>query len=162
MNPDFKELADWIDKTYEVKTINIIYDTFVAARNKQSRLQICFEFERDSLKFRDGSLGNFHADKQAAIAKKFKETLTANKSTRKRGLSDLFKSSPYVTDNILIVFSAFEPIARIEANENVPQEKVKELQKNLNNPDLWEISRMFSGTTFFLYSDDQVKKYEDS
>jgi len=162
MNSDFKELADWIDKTYDVKTINIIYDTFIAARKKQSRLQICFEFESESLKFRDGTLGNFHADKQDAIAKKFKEILKANKATDKRRLTDFFKSSPYVTENILIVYSAFEPIARIEANENVPQGKVKELQKKLDNPDLWEISRAFSGTTFFVYSDDQVKKYEAS
>src|SRR5579872_5630158 len=75
MNPDFIELARWIDKTYEVKTINIIYDTFIAARKKQSRLQICFEFERESLQFRDGVLGNFHSDKQITIAKKFKEIL---------------------------------------------------------------------------------------
>jgi hypothetical protein len=94
MNPDFVELARWIDKAYEVKTINIIYDTFIAAKRKQSRLQICFEFERESLKFRDGSLGNFHADKQAAIAKKFEEILKTSKSASKRRLIDFFKSSP--------------------------------------------------------------------
>lgn len=157
INPDFIELAQWIDKTYKVKTVNIIYDTFIAAMRRQSRLQICFEFERESLKFRDGALGNFHSDKQSAIAKKFKEILH-----KKKSLTDFFKPSPYVTDNILIVFSAFEPIARIEANENIQQEKIRELKSSLDNPDLWEISRAFGRTTFFVYSDEQVKSYENS
>src|SRR5690349_5054865 len=82
MNPDFIELSKWIDETYDVKTINIIYDTFIAARKKQSRLQICFEFEQESLKFRDGQLGNFHPDKQTAIAEKFIDILRDNKTTR--------------------------------------------------------------------------------
>ena len=162
INHDFIELAKWIDETYDVKTINIIYDTFIAARRKQSRLQICFEFKMESLKFRDGQLGNYHSDKQIAIAKKFTEILRNNKSIKKIRLTDLFKPLPYVTDNILIVFNAFEPVALIEANENVPQETVSELKKELNCHDLWEISRAFAGTTFFVYTDKQVKHYENS
>ena len=157
INPDFKELADWIDRTYDVRTINIIYDTFISARRKQSRLQICFEFERETLKFRDDTRINFDTDKQTAIATKFKEILRM-----KNGLTGFIRSSRYVTDNILIVFSAFQPVARIEANEKIPQEKVKELQKELDNPDLWLISKAFGGVTFFLYLDDQVRKYEGS
>ena len=157
MNPDFKDLADWIDKTYDVRTINIIYDTFIAARRKQSRLQICFEFERERLIFRDDTRINFDTDKQTAIATKFKEILRM-----KNGLTGFIRSSRYVTDNILIVFSAFKPVARIEANEKIPQEKVKDLQKELDNPDLWLISKAFGGVTFFLYLDDQVRKYEGS
>lgn len=162
INSDFIELAKWIDETYDVKTINIIYDRFIAARKKQSRLQICFEFERESLKFRDGQLGNFHSDKQNAIAKMFREILRNNKSSKKITLTDIFKPSSYITDNILIVFSAFEPVARIEANENVPQDKVTELKKGLNCNDLWEISRAFDGTTFLVYTDKQVEHYENS
>jgi hypothetical protein len=156
MNPDFVELADWINRTYQVKTVNIIYDTFISARRKQSRLQICFEFEFEALKFRDKPLMNFHTDKQSAIAEKFKEILTAKKSKNQA------RSAPYTTENLLVVFSAFEPVAREEAVNNIPQEKVKELQKHLNNPELWEISKAFGRTTFFLYTEAQVKKYQDS
>ncbi|HEY5823819.1 MAG TPA: hypothetical protein VIT44_05625 [Cyclobacteriaceae bacterium] len=156
INPDFKELADWIDKTYDVRTINIIYDTFIAARRKQSRLRVCFEFESESSKFRDDTRINFDTDMQTAIATKFKEILSM-----KNGLTGFFRSSRYVTDNILIVFSAFEPVARLEANLKIPQEKVKELQKDLDNPDLWKISS-FGATTFFLFTDNQVRKYEGS
>lgn len=162
MKPEFIELAKWIDKTYQVKTINIISDTFIAARKKQSRLQICFEFESESLKFQDGPLGNFHETKQTAIAQKFTEILQTEKSANSGKRLNIFRTSKYITDNILIVFSAFEPIARIEANESVPESKVKALKHELENKDIWEISRAFGGTTIFLYTNDQVKKHENS
>ena len=162
MKPEYIELAEWIDKTYEVKTINIIYDTFIAARKKQSRLQICFEFKSESLKFQDGPLGNFHETKQTAIAQKFTEILKTEKSANSGKLLNIFRKSKYITDNILIVFSAFEPIARIEANESVPESKVKALKQELENKDIWKISRAFGGSTIFLHTDAQVKKYENS
>jgi hypothetical protein len=49
-----------------------------------------------------------------------------------------------------------------EANESIQQTKINGLKKQLNNPDIWEISRVFSGVTFFLYTDEQLKKYENS
>jgi len=162
MKPEFIELAEWIDETYEVKTINIIYDTFVSARKKQSRLQICFEFESESLKFQDGPLGNFHETKQTAIAQKFREILRTEKSANSGKLINIFRTPKYITNNILIVFSAFEPIAKIEANESVPDSRVKALKHELDNKDIWEISRAFGGTTIFLYTDEQSKKYENS
>lgn len=59
-------------------------------------------------------------------------------------------------------YSAFEPIAKTEANERIPQDKVMQLKSELNCKNLWEISRCFSGTTFFVYTDEQVKHYEIS
>ena len=61
-----------------------------------------------------------------------------------------------------MIYGDFESIARIEANESVPEQKVKELKTKLDNNDIWEISRAFSGTTIFLHTDEQVKKYENS
>ena len=50
INPDFKMLADWIDEKYNVRTINIIYDTI--DNGKRPRIGICFEFEKEKLKFK--------------------------------------------------------------------------------------------------------------
>jgi len=36
------------------------------------------------------------------------------------------------------------------------------LKKKLDDENLWEISRAFSGVTFFLYTDEQVNCYEHS
>ena len=59
INFDFRQLADFIDQTFGVKTINIIYDTF--GKEKQPRLNICFEFEREKQSFNDDK-GNFNFD----------------------------------------------------------------------------------------------------
>jgi hypothetical protein len=64
----------------------------------------------------------------------------------------------YNTRNVLVIFDAFEPIAKEEANQRVPEEKIQELKSKLNIKDLWEISRFFSRTTFFFYTDEQVEE----
>lgn len=164
MNPDFRQLADFIDQTFGVKTINIIYDTI--DKEKRPRLNICFEFEREKQSFNENS-GHFNFDskKQKIIADMFKQTLKEQKIVKGKGLFDFLtkpQNEKYKTGNVWVFYSAFEPIARIEANESVPQDKVVQIKKELDNEELWEISRAFSGTTFFLYSDEQVKRYENS
>ena len=39
-----------------------------------------------------------------------------------------------------MIYGDFESIARIEANESVPEKKVKELKAELDNKDIWEAS----------------------
>lgn len=163
MKPEFKPLADWIDKTYGVKTINIFYDTI--EKGTRPRLEICFEHLQEKAVFIGPNGLNYDPDKQKAIANTFKETIKAQGLIEKSESLGLFKHSSistYKTENIWVIYGDFESIARMEANQSVPEEKVKALKKELNNPDIWEISRFFSGTTFFLYTDEQVKKYENS
>lgn len=163
MKPEFKPLAEWIDKTYGVKTINIFYDTI--DKGIRPRLEICFEYLREKASFKGSNGLNFDSDKQKAIAKKFKETLEEQGLIEEGGFLELFKKSrysEYKTENIWVIYGDFESIAKIEANGSVPEEEVKALKKELNNQDIWEISRAFSGTTIFLYTDEQVKKYENS
>lgn len=159
MNPEFRQLADFIDKSFGVRTINIIYDTI--DKEERPRLNVCFEFEKEKLSFNDISGFNFDSKKQKQIADKFRQTIV----NKKEGLFDLFsksKNRKYKTDNVWIYYSAFEPIAMTEANEKIAEDKVNELKRQIANKDLWEISRCFSGTTFFLYTDEQVKQYENS
>ena len=163
MRPEFKPLAEWIDKTYGVKTINIFYDTI--DKGNRPRLEICFEHPKEKAQFNGPNGFNFDSGKQKAISKKFKETLKEQGLIPDSGLFGLFKkqaTSIYKTENIWVIYGDFESIARIEANESVPEKKVKELKAELYNKDIWEISRAFSGTTIFLYTDEQVKKYENS
>lgn len=163
IKPEFKPLAEWIDKTYGVKTINIFYDTI--DKGARPRLEICFEHPREKAVFIGQNGFNFDSDKQKEIGKKFKETLKGQGLIQDSGLLRLFKkpaTSKYKTENIWVIYSDFESIARIEANESVPEEKVKALKNGLNNEDIWGISRAFSGTAIFLYTDAQVKKYENS
>ena len=143
MNPDFKPLADFIDHKFNVKVINIIYDTIESGH---PRLEICFEFEHesDSFNINRKRYTAFDEKKQQMIAEKFVQ-LTDNKK--------------YNTKDILIIYSAFQPVAMIEAAEKISLEK---FQKQLDNRDIWTISRLFMGVTIFLYTDEQLKYYESS
>lgn len=163
MNPDFRKLADDIDQTFKVKTINIIYDTIV--KEKIPRLNICFEFEHEKQSFNEENAINFDRRKQKLIADKFKQSITEQGLIKKKRFFEFFSkpdSEKYKTENIWIYYSAFEPIAKIETIESISQDKIDQLKSDLKCKELWEISRCFSGTTFFVYTDEQVKQYENS
>ena len=57
---------------------------------------------------------------------------------------------------LLVVFTCLERIARIEANERVPQRDRDRLKVRLNNPGLWHISVHYDGVTFFFQTDAQM------
>ena len=163
MKSEFKPLAEWIDRTYGVKTINVFYDTI--DKGTRPRLEICFEHSREKSQFKGSDGFNFDSDKQKTIGKKFKETLVKQGLIKKSGFFGLFKKSPtskYKTENIWVIYGDFESIAKSEANESIPESKVKALKNELDNKDIWEVSRAFSGATIFLYTDEQVKEYENS
>lgn len=166
MDPDFIELAEFIDKTFNVKTINIIYDTI--ENSQHPRLNICFEFDREKENFYedgDAVYAPFDKDKQKIIAYKFKELMIGNGLVKKKSFfNSLFtvNRDKYKVNNVLVCYSAFEAIAKCEANDSVPGEKVAALKEELNCPELWLIVKMSSATTFFVYTDEQVEQYKNS
>jgi len=162
MLPEFKELADWIDSTFDVKTINIIFDFL---EKEQPRLNICFETSYEQSKFRASDEVNLDSEKQKLISQKFITTDIWNKiKAEKKGQTFWGQhcKSKTLSNNVWVYYSAFQPIAMWEANESIPQSKIDELKKHLNNPDIWEVSRAFSGVTFFLYTDQKMREYENS
>ncbi len=160
MNSDFLLLAEWINTTFNVFVINIFYDT-IDKTDYRPRLTIIFEYQKDELKFRNGYIGNFDKKKQIIIADKFRELV--NKEIGIKSLiAKLFKNSSdlkYDTDNLLVVFASFEPIAKDEANSRVPENEIQKLKIKLGLSDLWEIYRQFSSTTFFFYTETQIEEY---
>lgn len=159
LNAPFKELAEWIDNKFQVKVINVYYD-LIKSQNRP-RLNIIFEFPNDQIKFRTQQYGNYDSKKQKIIGDKFKELIELMNANNKGLLAKLLNNEAvqkYKTENIWVTFSSFEPIAKIEANELIPQEKINELKIKINSKELWEISRCFSRTTFFFYTDEQVRE----
>lgn len=146
MNPVFVPLAVWIDETYGVKVINIIYDTFYA---NNPRLQICFEFEKEKNKFLTSDASYFNKNKQEAIAGKFKEFVEA------QGLEQ-----EYQTGNIFVIYGAFEPIAKDEVGSRIPKELQDAFIKSFQNEDIWTVSIFFTMPTFFTFTDAKVKAYD--
>ena len=158
---EFEPLAKWIDEKYDVKTLNIIFD-YIDNNKSHPRLQVCLEYAKDKGKFMDNRTYNFDEKKQNEIAEKFAEITSGYELKNKPNWITKILGLTYKTNNLFVYFSDFESIAKIEANESIPEKEIKKLKSDINNEDLWEISRAFSGVTYFLYKDEQVKKYQDS
>jgi len=139
---EFLPLAKFINESFNVRTINILYDR--TENGNHARFNICFETESEKQQFNstDGSF-SFDRLKQNRIAEKYR-AITGS------------------AEPVWVFFSAFEPIAKTEANESISSSKIIQLKKELNHPDLWEISRLFAYTTFFVYTDEQLKEYSKS
>jgi hypothetical protein len=161
IKPEFVPLAEWIDKTYDVKTINIIYDTL---DDKTPRIQICFEFEKEKQKFLTNDISYFDKAKQKAIGQKFSETIKQQGLSKSSNvLFKIFSSKNdgiYLTDNVFVIYGAFEPVAKLEASYKIKQEQTEEFIKSFHNKDIWTISIGFTIPTFFMFTDEKVKEYD--
>jgi hypothetical protein len=141
----FKELIDWFAFHYHVPVLNVIYD--IAPANRP-RLSIIFEKQEDALKFRTGALGNFNKVDQKRVAEQFAVILSAHHRHQ------------FKLVGLFVIFVAFEPVARIEANESVTEKELENLKNTIANKDLWKISRLFDSVTFLFYTDEQARNCE--
>lgn len=161
MKPEFVPLAEWIDKTYNVKTINIIYDTL---GGKIPRIQICFEFEKEKNKFLTHDISYFDKEKQKAIGQKFSEIIKQNGlSKSNNSISNLFglkQNGVYLTDNVFVIYGAFEPVAKLEATYKITQKHTDKFIKSFDNKDIWTLSIGFTNPTFFMFTNEKVKEYD--
>jgi hypothetical protein len=161
MRPEFVPLAEWIDKTFDVRTINIVYDTL---DNKTPRIQICFEYEKEKNKFLTHDISYFDKSKQKVIGQKFSEIIKhQGLSKNNSSISNIFglnKNGIYLTDNVFVIYGAFEPVAKLEATYKITQKQTEEFIKSFNNKDIWTISIGFTIPTFFVFTDEKVKEYE--
>lgn len=142
------ELAAWIDTEYQVSVLNFYYDTFPP--KDTPRLNVIFEFAHDAGKFRKSEFGGFDAIKQRAIREEFIRLLAEHGEHR------------FDTADLFVYFSAFEPIARQEANGKVSKSEIERLKVRLANEQLWEISIAFDSVGFFFFTDAQAKAAEAS
>jgi hypothetical protein len=144
----FRELADWIRADYGVQVLNIAYDTILVARKNRPRLTVVLDTSSEELRFRDGPLGNFHTVDQNRVRERFDAILL------QQGLNH------FDTERLLVIFTAFENVARIEANDRVAGYEIDQLKWELDNPDLWIIRKLLDGVTFLFYTAAQAKRYE--
>jgi hypothetical protein len=146
--PMFKELAEWISARYGVHILNIILDTIEP--NNRPRLNVVLEWAGDERKFREPQFPNFDATKQREIRNRFASIAgdTLNRETN--------------IGRLLVIFSSFEPVARMEANWRVTDDDIEQLKMTFSCPDLWKVRRGFENVTFFFYTDAQAKANEIS
>jgi hypothetical protein len=144
--PMFQELAHWISQRYGVYALNIILDTIEPGH--RPRLSVIFEYAADAQRFRKPpNFVNFDPDKQTEIREAF--VSIAGESLSSDTVSRLF-----------VTFSAFEPVARMEANARVADSAIEKLMSTVNCPDLWKIRKGLQNVTFFFYTDAQARANE--
>ena len=145
----FRELSEWILKKYGTPVLNIYEDKMIP--DNSPRLNVVFEYEKDSIKFHNGNstLSGFDKIRQREVSEQYQSLK-----------NELEKNNEIFTNGIFVTFSDFESVAKIEANESISTREVKKLKQEFANGDIWEISKAFAGATIFFYTEAQKKKYE--
>lgn len=144
--PRFEELARWIAATWGVTILNVIHEGRNALR--PPRLQVILEYQREAEIFRDGF--NFDREKQSAIKTRFLAIIGRE------------GASAYDVDGLFVVFSAFDRLAKEEADSRILDTELDALRLQIGDPGLWLISRCFGRVTFFFYTDAQAKHSENA
>jgi hypothetical protein len=142
MEPLLADLAAWIAAKWRVNVVNVIYDE-PGGITRHPRLRVCVEHSRERQQFFNGL--NFDHLKQQAIAARFTELVNHHGASR------------YIVDRLLVVFAAFAPLAREEADRRLSDTEIRALEERIRNPDLWTIHRSFGRVTFMFHTDEQAR-----
>lgn len=141
MDSKFDSFALWINQKYAVEILNIYTDTL---EENTLRLQLIFEFESDRSKFflKDRFTSSIRMKND--ISKKYKKLV-----------------EPLLNQNILVLFYAFEPLAKEEANTKIPSKTIQAF-KEKHKDVLWEVSRFGEHTSFFFNTQPELNRARKS
>lgn len=149
MPPLFRALAEWIAAHYSSPIpLNIIFDSNEPLHGP--RLDVIFERKDAADSFMTERTISYDPDKQAAVKARFLELLRESGETMP-GAERLF-----------VIFSAFEPPARWEANSRMTPERIAEVEKSLSSTVIWKIRPGFGTAVIFFHTEAQLKMTEGS
>lgn len=136
MDSQYKELAIWVNKEFNVNVVNIILDKI---NGDTPRLNIIFEHHYDEAKMMDKDDLNFDINFQKQISKKFKNA-----------------TGELENEYIFVCYHSFSPIAIEEVNKKIPEIELINFKKKYSAHNIWEIYRVFDSVTVFYYRANQV------
>ncbi|UIP08018.1 hypothetical protein LY632_06400 [Erythrobacter sp. SDW2] len=158
MVPPFSSLAEWIEQQYGVLPLQVRLDPPGDRPMTRYRLDVVLDTEDDRALFRSGL--NYDPAKQAAIGEQFLALVREVEDSR-GALSRLILfgrtriSMPSGMEELFVAFSAFEAVARIEANYAVTGLEREQLAQELG---LWKIHAQFEGVTFMFETDREAEQ----
>jgi hypothetical protein len=147
MNPILQKLKEWITMEFNQRVLNLYYDTI--EYGNRPRLNVIFENYESVNTIRD-RIGNYAKEKQQKIKDKLVELLS----------NEL--NNEISTENMLVIFSAFNPIARAEANGKIKDEFLNCLKTKYKELKIWEINRFGEATTIFFYTEKELEENSQS
>lgn len=107
------------------------------------RLTVVVEYDEEQRQFFDDN-GNYDREKQEKAGAIFRGALNAARN-------DLFE-----TNNLFVIFSDFEGVARIEANEKVKEIEMERLRRKMGPDSIWAIKRILDRVDFLFYRDAEL------
>ncbi|MDG2331717.1 MAG: hypothetical protein P8M05_09005 [Flavobacteriales bacterium] len=148
LNPIFLKLIDWISIEFNQRVLNLYYDTI--DNGKRPRLNVIFENYPKSVNTIRDRIGNYAKEKQQKIKRKFEELISNEPAT------------DFKTENLHVIFSAFNPIARAEANGYITEEFLNGLKAKYKRLKIWELSRFGGSITVFFYTEKELEEKRQS
>ncbi len=148
IDSNFGQFAKWISEKYKVNVLNITHE--IMNHDNRIRIGIAVESKTDEIKFKvsDEMWAIFNEKIQNDIAEKYQDTCTTLKAPNQK--------------NVFVSASAFEPLAKEEANSLIPEIRIKELLSELKNKKVWTLSRCFGSVTLFVFKDEQKEVFTES
>ena len=150
---EFKNIADWISKKYNVTFINICHE--LMANMDKIRLGIAVEFGDEYLKFKEEEnwWSNYDKKIQDEIAEKYIElNKTLNLKSTKKIFGLIERKEKLKPSDIFVSTSAFEPIAKEEVNTNIPEQRIEKLKLSFDLSQIRTIYRCFGSATLFVFN----------
>ncbi len=154
MLPEAQIMADWIEKTYHVRVLNIVYDLLTEST---PRMQVCLKYTSDVELFND-TTHNFDSEKQLSVANELRNLIQCEILTND---PDIFRKDPhpkYDLNNLYVYFNSFQRVAQWDAQTAVTTEQLTDLQARVNDPNLVGLV-MGGAPVFFLHTKAQVAEY---
>jgi hypothetical protein len=139
------ELADTLQQKFGVRPLNILYEWVATA--DRARLRVVFERYAEAAGFWSGPL-QIDGAKEAMVWKAFNSSAMAQLPIGPS--SDRTGSTPF------LIISAFEPIAKAECNQRIPQAQIDALVVQFAEHGVWMFDRFGSTVTCFFHTEDQL------
>ncbi len=145
MGPPGSELADRIQQEFGVRPLNILYEWVATA--DRARLMVVFECFAEASGFFSGPL-QIDGAKEAKIWKAFHLSAIAQ--------LPIGPSSGRIGSTPFLIITAFEPIAKAECNQGIPQAQIDALVVQFAKHGVWIFDRFGSTVTCFFHTEDQL------
>lgn len=143
MSPLLKELSEWLEDEFKVKTLNFRFEVIRISKRNKFRLSIVVDNKEDYEKM-DPDFFQQNEEVKNFIALKFKGfALKHNFPINKR------------IKNIFVVFRDFSKEARSEANERAVKGFSEEIKSRY--PNVWSVYGVFDSLIVFYYLNIDVE-----
>ena len=139
------ELAEALQREFGVRPLNILYEWVATAG--RARLTVVFERYSVSAGFWSGPL-EIDGAKEALVWKAFNASAMAQLPIGP--LSGRTGSKPF------LIINAFEPIAKAECNQRIPQAQIEGFTVQFAEHGVWKFDRFGSTVTCFFQTEEQL------